>query len=55
MPIPLLQKLKAQINYWRFTHDISLTRIKELKMNMFLSLLMSPLGLILRLKDQNNL
>lgn len=51
--IPFVQKVKAGINYWRFCiYDGSTSLFKKiLRINLFLSLLTLPFGLIFAIKD----
>ncbi len=54
MPIPFLQKLKAAINFWRFsfcTKDSFSHKIKQIGL---VSLFMYPLGLLFYLKDKKS-
>lgn len=51
--IPLLQKVRATINFWRFSFNSNLNFIKKFKMsNILYSTLGFPLGLLLFIKDK---
>lgn len=51
MNIPFLQKVKAAINYWRFSFSSHLSFFMHLKQIGFLSLFMYPIGLLFHLRD----
>lgn len=51
MPIPFLQKVKAAINYWRFTFCSDENFEYKLRQIGYKALLMYPLGLLFHLKD----
>lgn len=54
MPIPLIQKIKAAVNYWRFGL-CSIIPLKENIKNIGLfALLLLPVGLFLHFKDKRN-
>jgi hypothetical protein len=51
--IPLLQKLKAVINFWRFSFNSYLSLSKKIaKVSLIMSLLCFPLGYALYIKDK---
>ncbi|WP_438965814.1 glycosyltransferase family 2 protein [Flavobacterium sp.] len=51
--IPLHQKVRATINFWRFSFNSNLDFIKKIKMiNVLYSILCFPLGLFLFIKDK---
>ena len=52
MPIPLLQKLKSQINYWRFSFYLENSFVKKIKQIGYSALLMYPLGFVFFLTDK---
>lgn len=52
MDIPFLQKIKAAINYWRFTPLKDMLPSKTMHMGNFISLCVIPIGMIFRLKDK---
>ncbi len=53
MPIPLLYKVKANINYWRFARFSSSTLMsKIIKVNPFISMIGLPFSLIFLIKDK---
>jgi len=55
-PIPLVQKLKALVNFWRFSFNSTSPFLDKYKhINKFKSLLFYPLGFFLFLKDQINI
>lgn len=51
MNISFLQKVKAAINYWRFSFSSHLSFFVHLKQIGFLSLFMYPIGLLFHLRD----
>lgn len=51
MPVPLLVKFKAQINFWRFAGNSSCRRAKKLRMFSFLMLISWPFGSFMRFND----
>lgn len=52
-PVPVTQKIKAGINYWRFViYDTSTPTLKKMTgMNILLSISTLPIGLLFALKD----
>src|SRR5690606_11455593 len=53
--IPFIQKLKACINYWRFSNNIDCLKRRELNQpNKLLSFLGKPVGRLLYLRDLKN-
>lgn len=53
--IPIIQKMKAVINFWRFSFYSSFGFIKRLEMvSVLLSIIGLPLGFIMYLKDKKN-
>lgn len=51
MSIPFLQKLKAAINFWRFSFCTKESFTYKIKQIGFVSLFIYPLGLLFHLKD----
>ena len=51
MPIPFAQKLKAIINYWRFSFYAKNTFISKVRQIGVFALVMYPFGLLYHLKD----
>lgn len=51
MNIPIIQKIKAAINYWRFSFCSKDSLLKHIKQISFLSLYAYPIGLLFHLKD----
>jgi glycosyltransferase involved in cell wall biosynthesis len=49
--IPFAQRLKAAINFWRFTPRRYMCKAKEMKMNGVQSWLMFPMGALMRIND----
>lgn len=54
MPIPFLQKLKAAINFWRFSFCVKDSFSHKTKQIGLVSLFMYPLGLLFHLKDNKS-
>ena len=54
MPIPFLQKLKAAINFWRFSFCAKDSFSHKIKQIGLVSLFMYPLGLLFYLKDKKS-
>lgn len=53
--IPFMQKVKAAINYWRFTPLRYYRKIKEMHMMNMVSICALPLGILMRLNDKRHL
>lgn len=51
MPMPFAQKLKAIINYWRFSFYAKNTFISKVRQIGVFALVMYPFGLLYHLKD----
>lgn len=51
MNIPVVQKIKAAINYWRFSFCAKNSLIRHIEQIGFLSLYAYPIGLLFHLKD----
>jgi glycosyltransferase involved in cell wall biosynthesis len=49
--IPFAQRLKAAINFWRFTPSKYMCKAKEMRMNGVQSWLMFPIGALMRIND----
>lgn len=54
-PIPLKERIKAAINYWRFTPSKYYGKVKEMYMMNLISLCVLPLGILMRLNDKRHL
>lgn len=53
--IPLKEKIKANINFWRFSFNSSQAFFKKCKyVNLFFSFIGLPIGFLMYLKDKNN-
>lgn len=51
--IPVLQKIKANINFWRFSFNSNLSFLKKIKMvNFFFSIIGFPIGLSMFVNDK---
>lgn len=54
MPVPFGQKIKAALNYWRFSYNSKRNYLSKLKQIGWETLGLSPLGYILYMKDRIN-
>lgn len=54
-PIPLRLKIKAAINYWRFTPTRYYRKINYMHMVNLISLFALPLGILMRLNDKRHI
>ena len=54
-PIPLKERIKAAINYWRFTPLRYYGKVKDMHMMNLISLCALPLGILMRLNDKRHL
>lgn len=53
--VPFVQKIKGNINFWRFSFNSNYSFLKRLKMvSLILSFVGLPLGFVLYLKDKKN-
>jgi hypothetical protein len=50
--IPVIQKLKAYTNFWRFSFNSNLPITEKIKMTNFFTILLLPIGYILYLRDK---
>lgn len=54
--IPIIQKIKTNINFWRFSFNSNLTFFKKIKMvNMIYSFVGFPIGLMMYFKDKKTI
>ncbi len=53
--IPFFYKLRSCINFWRFMHWKNIKLVKQLKMIKMSSLLMAPLGVMMKISDQRKI
>lgn len=54
-PVPLKVRIKAAINYWRFTPLRFYGKVKEMHMMHLISFCAFPLGILMRLNDKRHL